>query len=190
VDPRFVYRQYDVPAASHQTLAALLAWVADPQPGEVVWDPFCGSASELVECGLRTKGLTLVGSDRVEDAVLAARANLSAAGLDGPATAVHQCDALSSAMPGVDAVSLIITNPPMGHRVGSKDAVPVLLAGIVQRAAKVLAPGGRLVWLSPVAEQTADLARTLGLDVTDRGIVDLGGLSATLQVLRKPERSA
>ncbi|MEO6776470.1 MAG: hypothetical protein ABI467_26230, partial [Kofleriaceae bacterium] len=49
-DPRFAYRVAEVPAASHPTVAAALARVAEPRDGERVWDPFCGSGLELVEC--------------------------------------------------------------------------------------------------------------------------------------------
>ena len=48
-DPRFAYRVAHVPASSHPTLAAALARVAGARPDDVVWDPFVGAATELVE---------------------------------------------------------------------------------------------------------------------------------------------
>ncbi|MEX1119481.1 MAG: hypothetical protein WEB60_11890, partial [Terrimicrobiaceae bacterium] len=51
-DPRFAYRERDIPAASHPPLAASLARLADLRPGETIWDPFCGAGTELIECAL------------------------------------------------------------------------------------------------------------------------------------------
>ncbi len=48
-DPRFTYRRRDVPGASHPTIAAALVRAAGIVAGDVVWDPFVGSGTELVE---------------------------------------------------------------------------------------------------------------------------------------------
>ncbi|NVB43769.1 hypothetical protein G6O69_38585 [Pseudenhygromyxa sp. WMMC2535] len=63
-DPRFDYRVAHLPASSHPTLAAIMARVAAPQPGERVWDPFCGCAAELIECSRLADALRLIGTDR------------------------------------------------------------------------------------------------------------------------------
>jgi 23S rRNA (guanine2445-N2)-methyltransferase / 23S rRNA (guanine2069-N7)-methyltransferase len=51
-DPRLAYRQDDIPAASHPPLAACMARMAGPHPREVVWDPFCGSGTLLIEAAM------------------------------------------------------------------------------------------------------------------------------------------
>src|SRR5690606_6662202 len=48
-DPRFAYRVAEIPAASHPSIAAALAFVAEARPTDRVWDPFCGSGLELIE---------------------------------------------------------------------------------------------------------------------------------------------
>ncbi|HAV13219.1 MAG TPA: hypothetical protein DCX06_06995, partial [Opitutae bacterium] len=48
-DPRFTYRVDDVPASTHPPLAAAMAQMAGIQEKESIWDPFCGSALELIE---------------------------------------------------------------------------------------------------------------------------------------------
>lgn len=179
-DARFSYRVRDVPAASHPTIAAALALVARPEKRGVVWDPFCGSGAELIECARLAPGLTLLGTDTSEDALAATRENLSAASLSAELTLA---DARTFAPP--KAPDLIVTNPPMGRRVHRSGELAPLLADFVTHAADVLAPGGALVWLSPQPELTG-VAIASGLRVAYERRVDLGGFFATLQRLEKP----
>lgn len=189
-DPRFAYRVADVPAASHPTVAAYLAWLAHPQPGQLVWDPFCGSAQELIECARLARGLDLVGTDLDPEAVTAGQANLQRADPETSSSALHLADACAfdprGAHPRHDGVDLIVTNPPMGHRVVGEVPLNTLLERFVAHAAGTLAPGGRLVWLSPRPQVTATAAQRHGLHVIARPPVDLGGLAATPQTLTRP----
>ncbi|HSN27866.1 MAG TPA: methyltransferase, partial [Kofleriaceae bacterium] len=144
-DPRFAWRVAEVPAASHPTVAAALAFVAGARAGERVWDPFCGSGAELVERA-RLGPCTLLGTDVDESALAAARANLAAANVDAT---VALADARSHAPQPVD---LILTNPPLGSRV-QVDAAGLLVAAL-PGFARALVPNGRLVWITPAAKQT------------------------------------
>ena len=83
-------------------------------------------------------------------------------------------------------MSLVLTNPPMGRRVARDGSLGALLDGFVRNVARALRPGGRLVWLSPLAAQTARNARSAGLVVRDGPDVDLGGFSARLQLCERP----
>jgi 23S rRNA G2445 N2-methylase RlmL len=180
-DPRFLYRVSQVPAASHPTIAAALARLAGVQDDEIVWDPFVGSAQELVERARLGPVRELWGSDIDPRALSAARANLDAAGLreaqliEGSALEV-----------GPERASLMITNPPMGRRLSRDRGLAPLLEGLVRRAARVLRPGGRLVWLSPLDAKTERVARAAGLGVTLGSHVDIGGFSARLQIFTRP----
>jgi len=178
-DPRFSYRVSQVPAASHPTIAAALARVAGVQADEVVWDPFVGSGLELVERARLGAVRELWGSDIDAQALVAARANLQAAGITAQ---LVLSSALELAPPGV---SLIITNPPMGRRVARDGSLGPLLESFVRHAASVLRPAGRLVWLSPLGKLTDRVARECGLHVRSDAEVDLGGFSALLQVLTR-----
>lgn len=179
-DPRFAYRVADVPAASHPTIAAALARVAGVVLDEVVWDPFVGSGLELIERARLGPVRELWGTDIDARALGAARQNLEAAGI-ATARLVKQ-SALEFAPP---APSLIITNPPMGRRVARDGSVGDLLEGFVRHAANVLRPSGRLVWLSPLAQRTERVARSVGFEVQVGPDVDLGGFSAQVQVCRR-----
>jgi len=174
-DPRFSYRHEDVPAASHPTLAAALARVAGVRADDIVWDPFVGSGLELIERGLLGPFRELHGSDLESDALAAARANAERAQLE---LRLAQGDARSHRVKGV---SLIISNPPMGRRVTRDGNLGPLLDAFLANAATFLAPGGRVVWLSPFPDRTAASARRLGLKVTRHELVDLGGFPAELQ---------
>lgn len=185
-DDRFTYRCGDVPAASHPTLAAALAWTARPRAGELVWDPFCGSGSELIECAKLESDLVLCGTDVESAAIDVARRNVAAAGLDPATVHLHQGSAETTRpADGSRRPSLIITNPPMGRRVAGDGSVRDLLVAVVRRAARALTPGGRLVWLSPSARLTREAARKVGLVVDEREEIDMGGFGATLQVITR-----
>lgn len=174
-DPRFAYRSEDVRAASHPTLAAALARVARVRDDDVVWDPFVGSGLELIERGLLGPYRELHGSDLEPAALVAARANAARAGVP---LRLSQADARTHRVPGV---TLILSNPPMGRRVARDGQLAALLDAFLTNAAASLLPSGRLVWLSPLPERTAESARRLGLRVTRYDAVDLGGFAAELQ---------
>ncbi len=183
-DPRFVYRVRDVPAASHPTIAAALVRASRPRADDVVWDPFVGSASELVERAKAGPYRRLIGSDTDPEALVAARANLEAAGLaEGRQVTLELGDATEHAPPRVTS---IITNPPMGRRVARDGSLANLLDRFCDHAAGVLAPGGRLTWLSPLGARTAARAEANRLRVALRQPVDMGGFHAELQVWEKP----
>jgi precorrin-6B methylase 2 len=172
-DPRFAWRVAEVPAASHPTVAAALAWVAEVRPDDRVWDPFCGAGAELIERARRGPYRSLLGTDVDPAALEAARANASAAGL---AIELALADARSHT-PG--PVELVITNPPLGSRV-QLDAAALLVAALPQLASQ-LAPGGRLVWITPAHRKTTPVAEQLGLRRTRALPVDLGGVRGQLE---------
>ncbi|HTQ07207.1 MAG TPA: HEAT repeat domain-containing protein [Polyangiaceae bacterium] len=178
-DPRFSYRKREVRAASHPTIAAALARAAGAEPGDVIWDPFVGSGLELVERAKLGPYRALLGSDVDPDALAAASENLAAA-------AVHAELRLGSATElRPDGVSLILTNPPMGRRLVRDRTLGTLLDAFVAHAARVLVPGGRVVWLSPLPERTRRVAEEVGLRARAETTVDMGGFEAELQRLQK-----
>ncbi len=173
-DPRFAYRVADVPAASHPTVAAAIAWLAAPGAGERVWDPFAARALSSSSAARRGAG-SVVGSDRDDAALVAARANLAEAGIVGEAT---RGDALLFRPPGAP-VAVIATNPPLGGRIRG-DAGGLLVRALPHFVAQ-LASGGRLVWITPAPRTTTPVARSLGLAVVRSIDVDLGGIRGQLE---------
>jgi 23S rRNA G2445 N2-methylase RlmL len=181
-DPRFAYRVADVPAASHPTVAAALARLSVTHSlapaGDVVWDPFVGSGLELCERGRLAPFRRLVGSDVSSEALAAARANVESAGVKAE---LAVGDALTHDVPGA---TVILTNPPMGHRVLRGRAQPLLIE-LVDRAAAILPAGGLLCWISPIPGQTRTRAAAAGLRLVDAHAIDMGGFAAEIQVLRR-----
>ncbi len=172
-DPRFAYRVAEVPAASTGSVAAALVWAADAHGNDRVWDPFCGSGVELVERARRGAVGWLLGSDVDPEALIAARANLAAAGVTAD---LLQADARTHA-PGT--VDLIITNPPLGSRV-HVDAAGLLVAAL-PNFVRALAPKGRIVWITPAHRKTTPVAEALGLELARSLPVDLGGVRGRLE---------
>ncbi|MBX3262436.1 MAG: methyltransferase [Labilithrix sp.] len=182
-DDRFAWREDVVAASSHPTIAAALARVAPRSDDDVVWDPFAGAGAELIERARLGPYARLVGTDVDPRAVLAARANLARAGVAG--AVVEEGDAVAVAPEGVTA---IVTNPPMGRRV-QRGAHVDLLERFVAHAARVLVPGGALVWLVPEPRRVRERAAAAGLELTRAFSVDMGGFSAELAVyVKRAER--
>lgn len=182
-DPRFAYRRGDVPAASHPSLAAALARLCAAGADDVVWDPFVGSASELIEVALLARGSggrlpQLFGSDLSEAALATAAANAAAADV---ALRLQLSDALGPPPPGL---TRIITNPPMGRRV-RRGEVTELLARFAAHAARVLPGGGQLTWIAPQPQRTTPILEAGGLTLLRHHSIDMNGFWARLEVWGK-----
>jgi 23S rRNA G2445 N2-methylase RlmL len=176
-DPRFSYRQKDVPAASHPTLAAALARVAGRIEHDVIWDPFCGSGLELIESARLGPAPTVFGSDLSPEAVRIAQNNFAAANIKSLSARFFHGDfrdAAKTHAPGT--VTLIITNPPMGRRVPVNDLQRLLL-DFFAVAANALRPGGRLVLVNPLSIENPHPRLRLQL----RHKVDLGGFAGHVE---------
>jgi predicted RNA methylase len=181
-DPRFSYRCRDVPAASHPTIAAALARAAGARNDDVVWDPFVGSGLELVERARLGPYRRLIGTDIDSRALDAARENLRAAGVTAE---LGLADAAAHRASGV---TLILTNPPMGRRVARERDLSKLFEAFLEHAARTLAQGGRLVWLSPLPALTREVGERVGLRTQAGPPVDMGGFQTELQTLTKTRR--
>jgi hypothetical protein len=179
-DPRFAYRVAHVPASSHPTLAAALARIAGAKPDDVVWDPFVGAATELVERARLGPARALYGTDADDDALARARDNLAAAHVTAE---LVRADARTFRPPLPPTA--IITNPPMGRRVLDRTRTGDLYRDFLAHAAALLPRGGRLTWISPRGDETLAVATPLGLRATYRQRVDMAGFWAEIQSFTK-----
>jgi predicted RNA methylase len=178
-DPRFTYRRHTLSASSHPTIAAALARVSGVRPDDVVWDPFAGSGMELAERAVLGPYARLYGTDLDPSSLARARENLAAAGVTRFELAV--ADARTYRLPV--APTLVLTNPPYGKRVRSGGDIVALLDRTLANVAAQLRPEGRVVWITPEPTRTDAAAKRRGLAVSSRRSVDVGGVSAELQVL-------
>ncbi len=182
-DPRFNYRQADVPAASHPPLAACLARLAGPLQNAIIWDPFCGSGLELIE-RVRLGGvLGVYGTDRSAEAVTTVQANFAGAGIQETRSKFVCCDFrefVRSEGLGRNSIDLVITNPPMGKRVHVAD-LKRLIEDLISVAAAVLKPGGKLVFANPIQI----LSQNPLLKLLSRRVVDFAGFDCRVEVYEK-----
>jgi 23S rRNA G2445 N2-methylase RlmL len=178
-DPRFTYRVDDVPASTHPPLAAAMAQLAGIEENESIWDPFCGSALELIERA-RLGGVdSIVASDRDQDAVAVARLNFESAGIESGKVALHLGSFRNyEKVTGIarQSISLILANPPLGRRVRIED-LQGLIREFFQVASDTLRPGGRLVFINPLKLDSHD--PTLKLEA--RHLVDIGGFDCRVE---------
>lgn len=178
-DPRFSYRVDDVPASTHPPLAAAMAQMAGIQSDEIIWDPFCGSGLELIECARLNSAASIIANDIDGPAIEIARKNFESAGISSDRIALSRGDfrnylKVTGIQPA--SVSLIIANPPLGRRVRIED-LKGLISEFYQIAAKTLRPGGRLVFINPLKLESP--APSLKLEARHR--VDLGGFDCRVE---------
>jgi tRNA G10 N-methylase Trm11 len=186
-DPRFIYREDDIRAASHPPLAACMARLAGRVSPEIVWDPFCGSGLELIERALLAGVQSIYRTDLSSDAIAICRANFAAAKVKAVPLNLACCDFRDYSKVeglGPDSVTLMITNPPMGRRVRVPD-LRGLFQDLFAVAATVLKPGGRLIFPNPVRIEPLDPS----LRLKYRKVVDLGGFDCRLEMYLKPART-
>jgi tRNA G10 N-methylase Trm11 len=182
-DPRFHYRERDVPAASHPPLAACMARVAGRVEDDIVWDPFCGSGLELIERTLLGGAQRIYGTDLSSAAAAIARKNFASAHGESVAAQFMCADFHDFAKIeglGENSVTLIITNPPMGRRVRVRN-LRQLMEDLFSVAGKALRPGGRLVFANPIKMESPEASLRLKL----RQTVDLGGFDCRLEMYVK-----
>lgn len=182
-DPRFAYRVRSLPAASHPPLAASMAWLAGMMHNEIVWDPFCGSGIELIECAKRGGVRWLHGTDLSADAVTAAQLNFAASDT-GPVNATFTCtdfrDHAGVEGGGPGQVSLIVTNPPLGMRVPVPN-LRELIHDLFDVASRALKAGGRLIFVNPIRLESPHPS----LRLQSRRLVDMSGFDCRLEVWLK-----
>jgi 23S rRNA G2445 N2-methylase RlmL len=170
IDPRFAYRQEDVPAASHPPLAACMARLAGAGGRDVVWDPFCGSGLELIERALLGGVKEVIGSDRSAEAIEITQRNFIGARVDGKLLVGDFREIGKSLRP-----NLIVTNPPMGKRVPIPD-LEKLMEDLFLLAGRILPVGGRLVLANPLKVVAR---RPLKLEFAQ--LFDMGGFHCRLE---------
>jgi putative N6-adenine-specific DNA methylase/tRNA (guanine6-N2)-methyltransferase len=117
------------------------------KPGTIL-DPFCGSGTILLEAASLLPESRFIGCDISEEAVEGSRRNLEAAGA-GERSQIFQGDAreLSRHLPA-EAADYLITDPPLGIRLGRHINYYALFSALLREADAVLSARGRVVLLT------------------------------------------
>lgn len=179
-DTRFEYRKQDVPASINPATAAGLLQLtkAHLSHNAHVIDPFCGSATLLVERAKLMPYAALTGVDLSARAIAAARENTAAAGLTAR---IVRGDARNFSL--TTPADELFANLPFGNRVGNHAENEQLYRGFFANLPKLLKPGGLLVLYT--MEQK--LLRTLLKDfkMINEVCVPSGGLKPVLFIARR-----
>lgn len=142
--------------------------------------PGISPVAEVASAAQPAAALAIIGRERYGRHVGLARANAAAAGL-GAHIDLREGDA--TRLEDIGAVDVLVTNPPFGLRAGSPRLLADLYTRACARAAERLAPGGRIVLLSPAVHVVDAAADRAGLTLADRWPVRLGDLPAAVSVL-------
>ncbi|MBN1977248.1 MAG: RNA methyltransferase [Anaerolineae bacterium] len=164
------YKQAHVAASLRPSVAAAMAWLTDPRPGDVFLDPLCGAGTLLVERGTIERHALLLGGDIDAGALRAAAQNV------GPRHKPRQLLRWDAGrLPLADAsVDKIATNLPFGKQIGSPQGNRRLYRAVFAEIDRVLCSDGSAVVLSSEAELIKDTVRKL------RGLQILRGYSITV----------
>lgn len=168
-------------ASLNPTAAYAMSVMSDPEPGQVVLDPMCGTGTILIERA-RVCEATLIGFDYFRKPLYAADENTKFTNTEAY---LLQADARQMCLAD-GSIDRIICNLPWGHRVLSELSVFRLYRESIPEMARVLRPGGLAVLLTMQKGMIEDiLGRTPQLQKTHRRVLAIGGLNPQLYILRR-----
>ena len=158
-------RAFFHPSAMSAKLARCMVNLAQPKPGDLVLDPFCGTASILVEAGLM--GCRVMGFDVQPHMVRGSLRNLLHYGLEPEGVAV--ADARRLPLTKIDCV---VTDPPYGRSAttlgwNTQHLVEEALSAIKERLSK----GQRICMASPESIRISEIGEKLGLKHVESHLV-------------------
>lgn len=186
-------RRGERPYLPHIALQANVAWAllhlarpAPARPPRELLDPFCGSATILLEAAARWPAVRAAGSDTSEASVAGARANLAAAGDEGDIRLgdAREADRLWAGR----RFDTVVSNPPFGKRVGPNMSFTQLFDELLQALAAITTADARVALL--VYKRGAfnrALREHPAFAVRHARVIELGGLHPAIIVLdRRP----
>ncbi len=180
-DPAFRHRGYGrAIAALSPTVAAALVRLSAPAADDRFLDPCCGGGTILLERALI--GLPyaeLLGGDLSEEALSVARANF---GPRHQPWTLRRWDARHLPLPAA-SVSRVACNLPFGVQLPAAGGVAAFTAPCLAEAARVLRPGGRMVFLWPARPE---VGTPPGVEAVRRVDFLLAGRPVAARVYRRP----
>lgn len=181
-DKRFDYRIQSVAAGINPVAAASVMRICRPymRKDAHVLDPFCGSATMLIERAIILKPASLTGIDISPYAIKAACANRKKSGIN---FALIQKDCLAFEKQGYDEV---ISNMPFGIRVSNHAENKKLYYGFAEKLPYLLKEDGHAFLFTQEKKLLSDaLLKQRGLTLLREEVFHTGGLCPSLFIIKK-----
>lgn len=175
-------RAVSLPASLPGPVAFAMARLTGPSPDDLFLDPTCGSGSIALERAENWRHRYLLAGDVSRQAVEATAANFGPR--HKPRTVFHwDATRLPLESATVDALA---SNPPHGVQMQPEQGLESLYRGLLAEAARVLRPGGRMTFLTPLRDMTDHLLNGLGSFRIERCfVIDLLGQRPYLYALQR-----
>ena len=163
------------------TIAAAMAFLANPRDADTLLDPVGGTGTLLAELHAYAPGAQLAGIDLDRQAIAAARRNLAHL----PHVQLSVGDARSSGLPD-GSMTLFIANLPFGKQFGSRPENRRLYPDILRELVRLGRPEGwrAILLTSDLDALQAAVAATPGLGIVAKSQVKIRGEAAVLATLR------
>jgi 23S rRNA G2445 N2-methylase RlmL len=175
------YKREHIAASLRPTVAAAMARLADIGKGELLLDPCCGAGTILAEHLESSRNARALGGDIDKKALVAARSNLRRY------QGVHLVRWDARRLPLADTMCRrIACNPPFGKQLGKLQEIHELYRSLVSECNRVLAVGGRAVFLVADPRPLQSAARQSGWQSRRPLKIRVLGQAATVLVFLKP----
>jgi SAM-dependent methyltransferase len=162
------------------TIAAAMAFLANPRDSDTVLDPVCGSGTLLAELHAYAPGARLAGMDLDRQAVAAARRNLAHV----PQVQLGIGDARSTGLAD-GSITLFLANLPFGKQFGSQAENRALYPEILRELVRLGRPEGwrAILLTSDLEALQAAVAATPPVQIVGKSQVKIRGEAATIATL-------
>ncbi len=178
--PDFSYRAEFLPASINPVTANIIAQIAqlyNPN-ATTACDPFCGTATTLVERFFVNQSLRLYGSDISADAIKKAKTNL----LNAKIKATLSVKSITDFKTNCDE---IISNLPYGLRVGSHQGNREIYQALILACEKYLSIGGYGFLYTADKKLLRDLIKSSSLTLVEELNFISGGLFCSLFLIKR-----
>lgn len=163
------------------TIAAAMAFLANPRDADAALDPVCGSGTLLAELHAYAPGAALTGLDLDRHAIAAARRNLAHI----PHVQLSTGDARSTGLAD-GSLTLLLGNLPFGKQFGSRPENRQLYPGILRELVRLGRPDGwrAILVTSDFEALQAAVSATPGIGIVAKSQVKIRGEAAVIATLR------
>lgn len=168
------------PSAMSAKLARCMVNLAKPKVGDLVFDPFCGTGSILIEAALI--GCRVLGLDIQKRMAIGSLKNLSYFNVEPEGIVIG--DAVKPPVMNVDCV---VTDPPYGRSATTmKRTAEQVIDGALKAVYDVLGKGKRVCLAAPKTLNVGGVSTAIGYEHLESHFVRVhGGLTREIAVFKK-----